>query len=185
MSQNQCSGKCSRLCLGVCREIMTYAPSLFFSSMRKMLQLKVRVSTELESRRPPERYVLGREVIDHPSGGVVLLHEQRSMRYPNLEQTGLSFSWAWPPSLCFELTNSRVEVRDHRSERDNEQLNDLAPFRPLINLQSIPPCKLKAQTNVLRPSGSSVGCDQRTVFPSGESFRCDATSSPNSMCASL
>ena len=104
------------------------------------------------------------------------------MRY---QQTGLSFSRARPPSLCFALTNSRVEVRDHRSERDNDQLNGLAPFRPLKNLQSIPPCKLKAQTNVLRPSGSSVGCGQRTVFPSGESFKRDATSSPNSICASL
>ena len=61
----------------VCREIMTYAPSFFFLLMKKMLQLKVKVSAELELRRPPERYILGREVIDHPSDGVVLLHERK------------------------------------------------------------------------------------------------------------
>ncbi len=56
---------------------MTYAPNFFFLLMRKMLQLKVEVNMELESRRLPERYVLGREVIDHPSGGVVLLHKHK------------------------------------------------------------------------------------------------------------
>ncbi len=34
-------------------------------------------------------------------------------------------------------------------------------------------------------SGSSLGCGQRTIFPSGVSFRRDATLSPNSMRASL
>ncbi len=56
---------------------MTYALSLFFPLMRKMLQLKVKVSMELESCRLPERYIFGCEVIDHPSGGVVLLHKHK------------------------------------------------------------------------------------------------------------
>jgi hypothetical protein len=34
-------------------------------------------------------------------------------------------------------------------------------------------------------SGSSLGCGQSTIFPSGESFKRDATASPNSMHASL
>lgn len=39
----------------------------------------------------------------------------------------------------FGLTNCRVEIGYHRSESDNDQLNGLAPFRPLDKvLQSIP-----------------------------------------------
>ena len=48
-----------------------------------MLQLKVKVSTELARDAPTarERYVLGREVVDHPDGGVVLLREREDRCY--------------------------------------------------------------------------------------------------------
>ena len=83
---------------------------------------------------------------------------------------------------------ARVKVRDHRRERDDEELEVLARIGPLIQtpfLRKTSSPHLTENLTFWGSSGSSLGCGQSTFFPSEESFNRLATRSPNSMRASL
>jgi hypothetical protein len=57
----------------------------------------------------------------------------RCLKSPNSLSVLARPSWAY----VFALTNCRIEIGDHRSERDDDQLDGLAPFRPLENVRAV------------------------------------------------